>query len=85
MLLPLAGFLLASCVTPAVTSDINDNAVKVVAGPFTKPEALQAEAARSCGIYNKTPIPISLQCLDEYCLRKVHLFACKSQATASSS
>ncbi len=68
---------LAGCAAPAVISDINDSALKVQANVYTPMNEVNAKAREGCQIYNKTPVSISVQCLDGYCTRKAYLFACK--------
>ncbi len=75
-LLPLL-ILLAGCAAPAVISDINDSSLKVQANAYTPMDEVNAKAREGCQIYNKTPVSISVQCLDGYCTRKAYLFACK--------
>ena len=69
--------LLAGCAAPAVISDINDSSLKVQANVYTPMNEVNAKAREGCQIYNKTPVSISVQCLDGYCTRKAYLFACK--------
>ena len=73
----LGSLLLVGCATPPVISDISDSSVKVQAGLGTPVDAVDSEAARGCGIYDKKPERLSFRCLDEYCFRKEYLFACR--------
>lgn len=70
-------FLLAGCAAPAIISDINDSSLKVQGNAYTPMEKIWAKAREGCAIYSKTPVSVSFQCLDGYCVRKEHLFACK--------
>ena len=75
--LALGLFVTGCAATPAVISQINDSSLEVQAGLGTTDDMIMAEARRGCGIYNKTPVAISRRYLDEYCIRKAVLFACK--------
>ena len=70
-------FLLAGCAAPAVISDINDSSLKVQANAYTYMGEVLVKAREGCKIYNKTPVSISHQCQDQYCIRSEYLFACK--------
>jgi hypothetical protein len=67
-------FALAGCATQAVTTDIASDKVKVLQLLTTKDADVLAEATRSCGIYGKKPVPVSVY---EQDFKKVHLFACQ--------
>ena len=70
--------VVAGCqATPPVISEINDSSVKVQGGMGTTDQDYRSKAREGCGIYSKTEVPISHVCLDQYCLRKEVLFACK--------
>ena len=69
--------LLAGCAAPAIISDINDSALKVQANAYTPMGEVWVTAREGCKIYDKTPVSISYQCQDQYCIRKEYLFACK--------
>ena len=73
----LVPFLLAGCAAPAVISDINDSSLKVQANAYTSINEVNAKAREGCSLYSKTPVAISTQCLDGYCIRKKYLYACK--------
>ena len=74
----IVGLVLAGCAAaPAVISDISDSSLKVQGGMGTTDAMIMAEARRGCGLYSKTPVRISHQCVDEYCIRKSVLFACR--------
>ncbi len=60
-----------------VISDINDSSLKVQSGLGTTDAMVMSKAREGCSLYNKTPVAISHQCLDQYCFRKSVLFACK--------
>ena len=70
-------FLLAGCAAPAIISDINDSSLKIQGNAYTPMEEILAKAREGCAIYSKTPVSISFQCLDGYCIRKEYLYACK--------
>ena len=74
ILLTVFTVMLAGCATHAVTTDISSDKVKVLQRITTKYEDVLIEANRSCGIYNKTPVPVSVY---EESFVKIHLFACK--------
>jgi len=79
--LQLASLLLltvfiAGCETSAVLSDVSEDAVRVQAMGNDR-AMIMPEARRGCTIYGRTPIEISYRCLDEYCIQKEYLFACK--------
>jgi hypothetical protein len=96
-LLPLGGKLMrapailiglvavAACAAPAVISDINDSAIKIQVNAYTSPAEIDQRAQEGCGIYNKQPVPISQRCLDQYCVSKELLFACKDTSVSSAS
>jgi len=65
------------CANRGVISDISDSSVNVQSNLFTSSAGLQRTAEEGCAIYNKRPVPLSYTCLDGYCTRKRHLFACK--------
>lgn len=78
MALGAAAVLLTACgPQPAVISDINDSSVKVLQYPRTSNQAVTAEANRGCGTYDKKAQPLSYQCMDQYCMTKQVLYACK--------
>ena len=54
-----------------------ENTRTIVANVYTPMNEVNAKAREGCQIYNKTPVSISVQCLDGYCTRKAYLFACK--------
>jgi len=76
--------LLGACASAAI-SDIATDKVNVVAQGNDQ-TMIMNEAKRGCGIYNRTPVPLSKHCLDGYCTRTEYLFACKvPNATGASS
>lgn len=46
---------------------------------FTTPEQVRAESSRGYAIHERDPVEISFRCLDQYCLNKNILFACKKR------
>ena len=77
LILLLVFGLIGCAPAPAVISNISDSSLEIQTGLGTTPEMLRAKAREGCGIYGKTPVSISHRCLDDYCLRKTILFACK--------
>ena len=74
----MTALLVSGCVaTPAVISDINDSSLKVEGGMGTTDAMIQSKAAEGCALYSKRAVSISQQCMDQYCLRRRVLFACK--------
>lgn len=69
--------LTAACAAPAVISDINDSSLKIQVNSYTPQNEIAQKAQEGCGIYHKTPVPISQRCLDGYCINKELLFACQ--------
>lgn len=78
MMVVIASLFAVGC-TPVepVISDINDSSLKVQTGLGTTDAMAMSKAREGCGLYDKTPVVISHQCLDGYCIRKSILFACK--------
>ena len=71
-------FLMGCVAAPAIIADLESDKVIVQSGLGTKPEAIKAKANEGCEIHGKTPEgPLSMRCLDQYCLSARHLFACK--------
>lgn len=68
--------LVAACGTTAVISDIGQDKVKVVASG-NDASIIGGKAIEGCAIYKKKPIALSQRCLDNYCIQKEYLFACK--------
>ena len=79
--LPLFGILVvAGCVaTPAVISDLNEDKVVVQSGMGTTAGAIANEAQRGCALHGRRAVAISKRCIDEYCIRALHLFACQGE------
>ena len=74
--LVLAGGLSACGPTPAVIADLNEDKVVVRSGIGTGDAQIRIKARQGCGLHGRVARPISMQCLDEYCLARNHLFAC---------
>ena len=70
--------LLTGCATSAVISDLEEDKV-IVEARGNNAAVIDAEARRGCAIHGRTAVPISKKCIDEYCIRAQHLFACKKQ------
>jgi hypothetical protein len=80
----LLGLLfLAACAAPAVISDINDSALKIQVDAWTPPSEIERRARDGCAIYEKDPVPVSYSCLDNNCMRRELLFACKAPSRGS--
>jgi len=80
----LACLNLLGCAAQPVVSDVNDSAVKIQANSLTNPDDVLATANETCGIYGRRAIRLSYVCLDEYCIKRNYLFACKAtEATTS--
>ena len=77
ILLLLAGSLGACTAAPAVISDLEEDKVIVQSGMGTPDHEIVAKAREGCRIHGRTAQAISYACLDDYCLRKSYLFACK--------
>jgi hypothetical protein len=73
----VAALATAACAAPAVISDINDSSLKIQVNNLTPETEIAQKAREGCGLYNKTPVPISHRCMDGYCMSKEILFACK--------
>jgi hypothetical protein len=73
----VAGLLaiVAGC-SPRVISERDDTSVTVHQLPGTSMHAVTAEANRMCAPYGRQALPVSLQCSDDACRSKRHLFAC---------
>jgi hypothetical protein len=70
-----------SACRPPVIAGMSSDSVQVQVNPGDKDDAVLAEAQRGCGIYGKSPLPISERCLDGYCMTKLRLFACSGPNT----
>lgn len=69
---------LAACTPPApVISDISDSAIKIQSYSDNSTGDVTRKANEGCSIYKKTATAISYSCLDNYCMQKEYLFACK--------
>ena len=68
---------LGACAAPAVIADISDSAVRVQGNQYTENDAYMAEANRGCGLYGKSPMPLSETHTGPYSSVKQVLFACK--------
>lgn len=68
---------LAACAGEPAMLDMSQDRVIVMGNNADSP-AVQAEAARGCAIYNRTPQYMSHACADQYCIQKRYLFACKA-------
>ena len=74
----ILGLFVAGCApTQPVISDISDSSLEVQTGLGTTDAMVAQEARRGCGLYEKKAVRISQRCLDQYCIRKAILFACK--------
>ena len=73
----IVALLTAACAAPAVISDINDSSLKIQVNNLTPQNEIAQKAQEGCGIYHKTPVPISQRCLDGYCINKELLYACQ--------
>src|SRR5690348_14411733 len=70
----IAVLLLGGCAGPAI-SQMNESSLTVLRHPWNSEQQIQAEAARGCALYGKTPVPVS-----EYSMAyqgKFVLFGCK--------
>ena len=72
----LAAVLVACQPTPAVVVDISADKVVVQQRMTTPPRDVHEKARHACAMHGRVPVPMSKQCLDEYCLSSNHLFAC---------
>ncbi len=72
-------FVLGGCAAEAVISDLETDKVIVQSRLGTKPEDVAAKAREGCALHGRMAVPISKQCLDNYCFSANHLFACKEQ------
>ena len=75
----LVAILAACTATPAVISDLETDKVKVQAGLGTSDEMVAAKAGEGCAMHDRVAQRISFVCLDQYCIRSEHLFACLEQ------
>lgn len=76
----LAGVAVAGCgATPAVIADLNEDNVLVQSDTGTTEGAIANEAQRGCAMHGRRAVSISVRCLDEYCIRQLHLFACRQE------
>lgn len=69
-----AALCLSACEPPGMLDMSSDRVL--VMGNGAGSAQVQAEAARGCGMYNKTPTFVSQTCADQYCIQKRYLFAC---------
>lgn len=74
----------AACSAPPAMLDMSQDRVIVMGNNSGQP-AVRAEAARGCGLYNRTPVFMSQSCVGEYCLQKRYLFACRALGAGTSS
>ena len=72
-------FLVGGCAAPAVIADLETDKVIVQSRLGTSPEDIAAKAREGCALHGRTAVPISKQCLDNYCISANHLFACKER------
>ncbi len=70
----VAAVCLSGCEPPGML-DMSQDRVLVMGNGASSPQ-VQAEAARGCGMYNRTPQFMSQTCADQYCIQKRYLFAC---------
>ena len=68
---------LAACAAPAVISGTSDTALRIEANNWTPAAEIEQKAQEGCGAYKKVPVSIGMRCLDEDCVRREVLFACK--------
>ena len=74
----LAAGVLASCASaPAVIADLEEDKVVVASGMGTTDGMVQEQAQKGCAMHGRHAVAISYSCLDQYCIRKRHLFACQ--------
>ena len=73
-----AALALAGCAAPApaVIADIEEDKVIVESGFGTSDAAVVARAAEGCALHERVAYPVSRRCMDQYCYRVHHLFAC---------
>ena len=64
--------------TPAVISDLEEDKVVVRSGLGTSLYDIADKAGEGCALHGRWPHPVSRTCLDEYCIRKEYLFACRT-------
>ena len=73
----VAGLLvIAAGCSPRVISELDDTSLTVYQPPGTSMHAVMAEANRKCAPYGRQALLVSLQCADDACRSKRHLFAC---------
>ena len=73
----LASILLASCSTPAVIVDLEEDKVVVASGMGTTDAMVAEEAQKGCATHGRYAVAISYGCLNASCIQKRHLFACR--------
>jgi len=71
-----AAIFLSGCVTKAVISDLESDKV-IVQATGNDMAIIMAEARRGCSMHGRVPQEVSYRCLDNYCVQKEYLFACK--------
>src|SRR5262245_5487152 len=76
----LGPLLVAACIAPVVP-DISPLRIQVDAG--TPAVEIELRARDGCAAYGKEPVAVSYRCLDDNCLRRELLFACKAPSRGS--
>jgi hypothetical protein len=72
---------LAACAAPAVISDTSNSALRIEANNWTPATEIERKAQDGCGAYKMVPVSIGMRCLDDGCVRREWLFACKPAST----
>lgn len=74
MIMALALF---GCVkATAIIADLESDKVVVQSGPGTEDHEIVAKAFEGCALHDRVPVPLSTQCMNEYCSMQNNLFAC---------
>ena len=70
----------SACETTSVVADISQDKV-VIRGtvPNFDEAPIYAQATQACALYKRHAIPLTKQCLDQWCLNRAYLFACIKQ------
>lgn len=73
-----AALILAGCQGRAVIADLEEDKVIVQHNTAAEEDGTLMRTAREgCRVHGRTPVAISSSCLDNYCINKRSLFACK--------
>ena len=78
----LLGMLfLAACAASTVVSDTS--ALRIQVDSRTPPAEIERQARAGCAIYGKEPVAVSYSCLDDNCMGRELLYACKAPTRGS--